>query len=56
VKFKKGKIHGLVKEYYKSGILKSKGNYSYSTPIGIHYFYNIDGSLKERKKYLLNEE
>lgn len=52
--FRNGKIYGILIEYYESGILKSKGEYLASSPVGLHYFYNGDGSLKETKSYFVH--
>lgn len=51
INFSAGKISGILEEYYENGILKSKGEYLLSEPIGKHYYYNVEGEVIDVKNY-----
>jgi len=51
INFSAGKISGMLEEYYENGILRSKGEYILSEPIGKHYYYNNKGKIINVKNY-----
>jgi antitoxin component YwqK of YwqJK toxin-antitoxin module/antitoxin component HigA of HigAB toxin-antitoxin module len=46
---KKGKFHGVFKEYYSDGTIRSEGKYRKGRKVGRWKYYNKDGELTEKE-------
>ena len=51
IPIKNGKVKGLYKEYYESGVAKEKGNLKNNKREGLWKYYDESGKLKEKVNY-----